>query len=124
MENAIFIIAAKTKIGGRVMKKLFCVCILLLIAGASWACCGAIWTAPPPPPPPAPNSGGVPPGFDYAQWRLQTDNVYDVTRTWTKEWLRPEVIQNEFGIYTFSMINDKAYYKVETKEGAIYMARY
>jgi len=96
---------------------------VLMFAGSVWACCGSSWTAPPPPPPPAPAPGAVTPALNLEGGPEATDNVYNLTRSQTKDWIRPSIV-NEYGVYTFSTLNGNLFYKVETTDGSVFMTRY
>jgi hypothetical protein len=108
------------------MKKfmiLFALLMLALTANSVYACCGSSWEAPPPPPPPKPDDGNVTPDIDIINGGVKINNVYNLSRTYTKDWTRPSVV-NEYGTYTFSLIEGVLFYKVETSNGSIFMTRY
>jgi hypothetical protein len=108
------------------MKKTMLILMVIsitMIAGAAMACCGSSWTAPPPPPPPPPAPGEITPAIDINTGGNSRATVYDLTRTMTKDWNRPNIV-NDYGVYSFKNLKGVVYFKVETKDGSVYMTRY
>jgi hypothetical protein len=97
---------------------------MLASAGLVYACCGSSWTAPPPPPPPAPASSKSAPTLQVNTDNTKVQMIQTFRGSKTGDWVRPMSVINEFGIYTFSTLNNSIYYKVETNDGSVFMSRY
>jgi hypothetical protein len=95
----------------------------LTLAANVWSCCGSVWGGtPPPPPPPIPEPDETP-ALEIDDDGSTDDNVYKITRTTSKDWVRPQY-RNEYGIYSFKVLNSKIYFMVEVNDGSVYMIRY
>jgi hypothetical protein len=98
--------------------------VVMMITTSLIACCGSEYENPSTVPPPPPGFDNITPSINIGQDGYSIENTYNLTRSFTKEWIRPFSITNEYGVYTFSTIGNKVYYRVETSNGSIFMTRY